>query len=384
MDKIRILFIIDVFYKMAGAEKNLFEVVTRLDKDKFEPIVACLQQGVIAERLTDHNIINLNLNIKKIYSLSALTKGWRLLRFLRDGKIDIVVTYHEGSDFFGGIVAKLAGVPVVISSRRDMGYRLKPRHVFFYSLMNRIFDRVVTVSEAVKDRIFESQKVPYHRLVTVHNGIDSAPYTAHYDAVGIRAKLKIAPDAVVVGIVAALRKIKGHQVFFEAATMLVKKFPNVRFLVAGSADDLSYRKELEELVRSLNLSEHVIFTGEYKNVPELLSAIDISVLASYNEGFSNTILESMAAGKPVVATNTGGTPEAVIDGETGLLVAPGDPVGLAEAIYTLLSDKDLRRKMGAAGSARVAAFFDNGVMMAKLQNLYSRLLRDAGTGRRAL
>jgi glycosyltransferase involved in cell wall biosynthesis/peptidoglycan/xylan/chitin deacetylase (PgdA/CDA1 family) len=374
MKKVKVLYIIDVFYKLAGAEKNLFEVVSMLNKEKYEPVVLCLQCGDIIKLLSNKNIEVFQLDISRIYSIPGLVNAFKLYSFIKKSHIDIIVTYHEGSDYLGAIVGSLAGVPIIISSRRDMGYRLHTRHVYLYRMINRFFDRVLAVSDAVKDIIFERENVPYHKIITVHNGVDTHYYDTMPDNALFKKKLNIKPDRVVVGILAGLRPVKGHKYFLEAASLVVKQFPSTCFLVAGPADDVQYFSQLKSLVHALNIEDNVIFSGEYTDNKEILAVIDISVISSLNEGFSNSVLESMAASKPVVATNTGGTPEAVIDGITGILVAPGDSPALAEAILRLMKDTDLRQNMGNAGRQRVVDFFDSKVMMTKTENMYEVLL----------
>lgn len=374
MVKTRVMFIIDVFYKMAGAEKNLFDVASLLDRAKFEPVVVCFRAGPIADGLRERGVEVIHLPVRKIYSLPALIQAWRLLRLMRLKNIDIVVTYHEGSDYLGGLVAFLARVPVVISSRRDMGYRLKKRHIMLYRVFNRICDRIVTVSDAVCDIIAAREHVPFHKIVTVHNGVDVATFAEMPDSAAARKKLSLPASGVIVGLLAGLRPVKGHRFFLEAAALVARAFPDTIFVMAGPADDAAYRAQLKLLAVQLGIERQALFLSEYADTRAMLAALDISVISSLNEGFSNTILESMAAGKPVVATDSGGTPEAVIDGETGILVPPAHPRALADGMLRLISDAELRRRMGAAGRVRAASCFDTTVMMARLEGLFTSRL----------
>jgi L-malate glycosyltransferase len=374
MDKIKVLFIIDVFDMLGGAEKNLFEVTAGLNKNRFEPIVLSLHSGEANSLLLKKGVRAVDLKINKIYSPSALVKAVKLIRFIRKENIKIVVTYHESSDFYGGIIGKLAGVPVMISSRRDMGYKLKKRHIYFYRYINRLFDRILTVSSAVKDIIFERERTPYHKIVTVYNGVEVARYSEGGGREQLRKRYNISKDSIVIGILASLREIKGHKHFIDAAAIVAGKFPNARFLVVGPPANPDYFFELKEQVRRLGLESKLVFTGEYNNTPEILSIIDISVLSSINEGFSNAILESMAAEKPIVATNAGGTPEALVNGESGFLVPPRDSAALAKYIMELAGDSALRERMGKAAKKRAEERFDLPVMIRNIENLYDTLL----------
>ena len=383
MDKITILYMIDTFSGMAGAERNLFEVVTRLDTKRYAPIVICLHGGRLAHILRGNREIEvMSLDLVRIYTVNAIIKAIKIFKLIKRRKVKIVVTYHESSDFFGGIIAKLAGVPVIISSRRDMGYRLNKRHILFYRIINNLFDKIITVSDAVKDEIFRKQNVPWHKLTTIHNGVELEKFDIKVDKDALKKSLKLEKHRPVVGILAALRPIKGHKYFLEAASIILKELPDTYFLIIGWFDDENYYcKELKDFTKELGIGRNVFFTGGRLDTAEMLSIVDVAVLSSINEGFSNTMLEYMAAGKPVVGTEAGGTKEAVIHKEPGFLVPPRDAEGLASAVGLLLRDRDLRIKMGKQGRERAEAYFSITKMMRGIEGLYGDLLREKEKGR---
>jgi len=375
MRRASVLYIIDTFLDLAGAERNLFEVVTRLDKRKYKPIVYALRAGSLIDVLKQNGIYARNLGIDKIYSLKAIREGIKLIRFIKKEHTRIVVTYHESSDFWGGIIAKIAGTPVIISSRRDMGYNLKKKHFLGYKFINNlIFNKIMTVSDAVKDLLVEKQNTSQDRIVTIYNGAELNKFSKKTDNVGLKKELGLKPKVPIVGIIAGLRRIKGHKYFLEAASIILKENKNVQFLIVGWHGDDGYPEELKNFTKDMGIDRNVIFTGARYDVSEILSISDISVLSSLSEGFSNTILESMAAGKPIVATDVGGNPEAVVNGETGLLVPPGDSGALARAILKLLRNKDLARKMGESGKRRIEGFFTLDRMIEDIETLYDILL----------
>lgn len=381
-DKIAILYIIDIFSKMAGAERNLFEIVTRLNPRKYVPSVACLHGGKLLNILRDSwGIEVMDMGLSRIYTPNAVIKAIRIFKFIKQKNIKIVVTYHEGSDFFGGIIARLAGVPVVISSRRDMGYKLKKRHFLFYKALNRLFDRIITVSDAVKEVIYERQDALWNKLVTVHNGVDLEKFDLKIDKDSLRESLGLEKHRPVVGILAALRPIKGHKYFLEAASMILKNLPGAYFLVIGWYDDENYYNELQNLTKKLGIEKNVFFIGGRTDTAETLSIVDVAVLSSINEGFPNAVLEYMAAGKPVVATEGGGTKEAVIHKETGLLVSPRNADALAGAIESLLRNDGARERMGELGRERAETFFSIAKMIQRTEELYGDLLLKKENGR---
>jgi glycosyltransferase involved in cell wall biosynthesis len=192
----------------------------------------------------------------------------------------------------------------------------------------------------------------------------------------IRSELGIAADARLVVVVSRLARLKGIEHFLQAAAALKPRYPDVRFLVVGetSPPAPAYLEELKAQARALGVERVVIFTGLRSDVPDLLGAADVSVMPSLNEALSNVLLESMAAGAPVVATRVGGTPEALIDGETGLLVPPGDTGAIVASVSQLLDDPALARRLGIAARRVISEQFSVERMVTATQDLYAELL----------
>lgn len=371
MKKITVLYIIDGFIDMAGSERNLFEIVTHLDKNKYKAIVWYLRGKDSIDEFNHSGIQTRNLQIKKIYGLNMIKKSIQLINFIKKERVQIVVTYHKSSDFWGGIIARLAGVPVVISSRRDMGHNLKKRHFFLYKLINNlIFDKIITVSDAVKNMLIKKQNALSKKIITIYNGVDLQKFSGDFCINRIKNDLKLDLNKPIVGILADLRRIKGHKYFLEAAYIILKRIPDVQFLIVGWQDDIDYVLELKEFAQALGIKQNVIFTGSRLDVREMLSIMDISVISSLKEGFSNAILESMSMGKPVVATNVGGNPEAIVDGNSGFLVPPKDARSLANAICCILENKQLAKDMGIVGRKRTEDIFSLQEMIDKTEKLY--------------
>jgi L-malate glycosyltransferase len=375
---VTVLYIIDTFVLQGGAEKNLYQVVTYLDKSKYRPVIYCLWGGPMADKVKSEGIEVKDLMMSKIYGFKALVEGFKLYRFMKREKVRIVVTYHESSDFWGGVIAKLAGVPVILSSRRDMGFNLKGRHVLFYKLLNKVFSRILVVSDAVGRMIVKEQNADEKRIITLYNGIDTREINSSADKSEVRKSLGLPEgEYPVIGMLAGVRAVKGHRYFIEAAAGVLKIFPDARFIIVGSGlGHTGYVEELKTQICGLGIENRIILTGARRDAPAIQSVLDISVNCSLSEGFSNTILESMAAGKPVVATAVGGNPEAVVDGVTGILVPPADTRALAEGIIRLLKDKDLASRMGEAAARRINERFTQKVMMERTEKTYETLLRE--------
>jgi glycosyltransferase involved in cell wall biosynthesis len=279
--------------------------------------------------------------------------------------------------------AKLAGVPCIVASIRDMGIYLSPMKRQAQKLVCRLADRIVVNAGAIRDWLLE-QGYPADKIVVIRNGVDTSRFGARGDGLALRRELDIPAGVPLAILLARLNPTKGIDCFFEAAVKIREQHPDAYFLAVGecyirNADgdiviDSAYRRALQDRVTSLGLADRVRFTGLRKDVPQILAAATVSVLPSVSEGISNSLLESMAAGVPVVATRVGGTPEVIDDGEHGLLVPPSDPQALADAISRVLGDPFLAAKLGANGRRRVAQEFSFEAVVRRTEDLYRELL----------
>lgn len=367
-----ILFLIDSLQVLGGAEKNLMQVVSLLDRSKYSPIVYCLKNGKADEELKSKKIYVHELKIKRIYGLDAFIKGIKFIRFIRKNKIKIFVTYFESSNIWGSIIARIAGVPVVISSRRDLGFNLKTRHILAYKITNHLFDKIIAVCEAVKWNIVKTEKVSPNKIITIYNGV-SLYKNNTIDKSGINRALGLEPNKLTVTILANLDPVKGHKDFLVAASEVLKSYKSVQFLLVGEGKK-EYEQYLHQLVDKLGIKNNVIFAGFRPDIQDVLSISDICVSSSSSEGLSNSILEFMSAGKPVVATDAGGNRELVVDEKTGILVPPSNPRTLASSIERLLENRQLAESMGQAGRKRIEELFSSKKMMQEIEDLYDTLL----------
>jgi len=375
-DRIKNLYVIGTL-DLGGAEHQLVALAKGLDRARFLPVVYCLTAtGPLLPELTRAGIQ------VKCFGLRGLTVrrnpilvARRLADFLislKKERPDIVHGFLFHAYILGSFAARLAGVPMVIASRRSLGlfkerklhYRLLER------LANRMTDLIIANSVAVREDVSRQEKVPSSKVRVIYNGIDPSLFEIPAD-LGLRASLGFRKGVKVIGVIANLIHYKGHRFLLQACPEVKAKCPDVRFLLIG---DGLLRGELETMAEELGVREEVIFLGSRNDIPALLSIIDVFVLPSLEEGFSNAILEAMAAGKPVVATRVGGVPEAVIHGKTGLLVPPKDPQALADAIIGILSDPQQAEEMGKAGRERVKKEFSLDRMIREMERLYEELL----------
>jgi glycosyltransferase involved in cell wall biosynthesis len=291
-------------------------------------------------------------------------------------------------NLLGVLAGRLAGTPAIVASVRDMGGLCGVGLQRLQRLTCRLADAVVTNAEAVAGRL-RAEGWDGARIEVINNGF--VPPAAPPDAAagpGIRDELGIPPGAPVVGAVCRLHPVKRLGDLLEAAALLAPRHPEARVVIVGPLTGSpvfeACARELRRLAARLGLGRRVILTGARTDVPRILAELTVSVLPSESEGLSNTLLESMAAGVPVVATAVGGTPEVVEDGISGLLVPPADPASLAAAIGCLLEAPRMAAAIGAAGRRRVADRFGLERMVEATTRLYQRLLARPHGARRRL
>jgi L-malate glycosyltransferase len=373
-NRLHIVFSIDTM-SVGGTEMNAIRTAERLDRQRYRLSVVTLRgEGPLTERYERMGVPVLRFPIRNLYGTETVRQGVRLARFLRAERASVVHCHDQYSNFFSAMAARWAGVPVVIASKRWLHSPLR------YRIANgvgfRAATRVIANSDAVAASLERDDWLARDRVVVVPNFVDEAAFRA--PSVHVRQEwvrdLGLEPDAVVVGIVASLLPIKGHATLLRAVATLTAEWPALRLVVVGQGPEL---ERLRALSDELGIAHAVRFAGLRPQVPSFHFLFDISVLSSVSEGFPNSLVEAMAAGRPIVATDVGGVRDAVRHSENGLLVAPGDPPAFADALRVLLRDADLRRTMGAAGARRAREEFHAAAVVGALERLYERLLADA-------
>ena len=371
--KIRILFITSLLAKRGGAEKNFCDVLLGLDREKFSPSALVFQGGELADQLRRQGIpVEVN-GVAKLASLHALKKGMEACRRMKKEGTEIVVTYHHDADIWGALVARVAGVSSVISSRRDMGYQLERKHVWFYRLFQFLFDGFITVSNAVKAEIQRRDWIRPEKIRVIHNGIQPGIYDQGFNVPEIKKRLGIDPSKTVIGSVASFRPVKGQLYLVDAFKELEDLNKDLLVVFVGH-DDNEYGRLVKKRIEETGFADRFMFLGERSDIPELLSVFDVFVLSSVHEGFSNAVVEAMAAGVPVVAPASGGNLEAVDHGKTGFLFTPCDSRSLAEMLRKLIFDKYLRISMGYDGKSKVKRCFRQEDMIHANEAYYTFLL----------
>jgi L-malate glycosyltransferase len=384
-DRIRLLQFLNNF-AIGGTERHVVNLGNALDRSRFEQHFACLKRwGEFLEEIEASRRPVAEYRINCLYDHNALIQRYKFAQYLQRHDIHIVHTYGFYPNVFAIPAARLAGVPVIVASIRDTGDLWTPMQQRVQRFACRLADRIVVNAEAIKQRLV-ADGYPRERVTVIPNGISLSRFAGNGSS-RFRHELGLPPHAPLVTVLSRLNRMKGVEHFLEAAVIVGRRFPDARFLIVGEGRtmvdgqvvDSPYTKELERYAVRLGLGERAVFTGPRLDVPEILSEVAVSVLPSFSEGLSNTLLESMAAGVPVVATNVGGNPEVVEQGETGFLVPPRDTASLARAICLLLDDRERASRFGRAGRQRVARHFSIEKMVHDTEHLYLELLH---TGRR--
>jgi glycosyltransferase involved in cell wall biosynthesis len=323
-------------------------------------------------------------DIGPFHSARTLTLQAKLMRDIVRRRVEVVHAYNFYGNVFAVPPARLAGAPVVIASIRDCGPYLSPMQLRVQRLVCRAATRVVVNAGAVRDWLvadgYDSQ-----RIVVIPNGVDLDRFRQAVDGAAVRRGLGLPPDVPLVTVVSRVTPLKGLEPFVGAAAALAIRHPTARFVVAGepAPGDEFYLASLKRLAARLGVGDRMVFAGMTHDVPALLGASTVAVMPSLNEALSNALLESMAAGAPIVATRVGGTPEAMTDGETGLLVPPDDEAALAAAIGRLLDEPGTAAAFGRAARRTIAQRFSLPAMVGATEQLYVDLLRQRSGGKQA-
>jgi len=366
--KINVIHLVEEL-TIGGLEKILTSIVLNLDKKKYNVSVWCLREGgFFANKLAKEGI---DFKILHISTSRNPLSIYKLYKLLKSRKFDIIHTHAYSAGTIGRMSAFLAGVPVIISHNHSVYDYYNRRYHFVEWFLSLITDRVVCVSDIANRFANETQRINARKLITIHNGIDSEYTVLEKRTSGLRKELGIPVDHSVICTIAHLEEHKGVKYLLESASLLLQSRNDVSFLVVGEG---RLKEKLKILCADLKIEENVVFAGERGDIPEILSLTDIFVLPSLREGLPLTILEAMACGKPVIATNVGGIPEVVKDGVSGILISPKDPEALHSAINELLGDREKLKKMGHNGKRVYSESFDSKTMIGKIEDLYDSLM----------
>jgi L-malate glycosyltransferase len=373
----RVCFVLDSL-NIGGTETQAVELARRLDPDKYAVTLVCLRaRGPLKERLDGSPVRLMEFHPKG--GMNSPRGIYQLLRFavfLRRERFEILHAHDLWANLLGVTAAKLARVPVIISSQRDLS------HLEFYAskgkrwlrMLQRNSDAVVTNAESIRDGLVQQEGFAGTKVRVLYNGVD-----VHRFVCAQRHQSLVAGefgDGKIVVLVGNMHTdVKGHPTLIAAAATVIREFPQTRFVLVG---DGAMRAVFEQQVCEMGLERNIAFLGRRNDVPEILASSDIAVLPSKAEGLPNAVLEYLAAGLPTIASDVGGNAEVLQNEETGLLIAPDNVDALAEALLKLLRNPGLAKQLGTNGRDFVSQHFSFERLIDRVDEMYTELLAARG------
>lgn len=369
--KIKIAYIIDAINSVAGTEKQLLQLLQCINKEIFEVKLICLRKPSSIFKADRNNFEYIELDIKRILSIKSILGIWRLFRYLRRKEIDIIQTFFFDATIIGVLTARMAGVKRIISSRRDLGFWYTPNLIRVLKVINKMTLRILANSYAVKQHTIKYEKVESRKIDVIRNGIDLNQFEGTLPKKNFRKFYNIPADDFIVGIVANLnRQVKRIDVFINMALEVLKVMPNVSFQIVGNGH---LRKKLEKFAKKNDSLNKIMFLGKKEGIYSIIKNWDIGVLSSDSEGFSNSIIEYMSVGLPVVATDVGGNKEIIRADINGILVPPGDYRSMAKKVCSILKNSLKRSRMSANAKKLIEQEYAWNVKIAEIEQYYMRL-----------
>lgn len=356
-----------------GAEEHILTLLRGLDRQRFRAHLVCTPS--VAATLGEDVPADVEVTPLTLRHPRHVLPAFALARLLRNRRIDVLHSHLFYGSLFASPIGRLCRVPLIVETphvRERWRHGLKG-HYLVDRLVGRCVDRYIAVSEANRRYLIEDKGLPPRKIFVIRNGCDLGRFDPRREASpALRESLGFSPADPIVVVVGRLEPQKGHEILLQAMTVVRRAFPTVRLVCVGEG---GLRAELEARATALDLSAAVRFVGQRGDVPDWFALGDVVVLPSLYEGLPLVAIEALAAGRAMVATAVDGTPEVVVDEETGLTVPPSDPASLAAALTRLLGDPALRLRLGRAGREHVVQGFSDQVQVARTEALYEMGLR---------
>ncbi|MCX5700368.1 MAG: glycosyltransferase [Candidatus Omnitrophica bacterium] len=377
MSKINILYLHEAS-EVAGAENSLINLTAKLSRLEFNPIFILPKDGPLCTELKKLGVEVNFISFPKIRELRGVLKSIKhIFQLINKKGIDIIHSNSIRTHIYGAIAAKLKKIPIIWHQRN----LITDEKIDLDRLLSFMPDKIICNSFAIARRFLRRKSLPC-KVAVIHNGVDTDKFNSVIDGKSIRNEFGIKDDEFVIGIASRFNFMKGHETFFQAAKIILNKKnvfrENLRFLVVGSSvfnEDKPREDYLKRLIKELGIEDRVIFTGLRSDMPKAYASMDIFVLATEAEACGRVILEAMASGKPVIATDSGGSPEMVKDGVSGILFKPHDSNELAEKLLFLIENKDLAKKMGSNGVRIIQESFRIEDNVKKTEVIYHELMQ---------
>lgn len=389
MKKYNILFV-SHSSELLGAQQSLLYILKNIDIGRFNPFVICPGKGPLIQEIEKLGFsvemvpmqwwlfgrFNLLKElVKPVFQLYSILK---ILFLIKKDDIDLV---HINTivTFEAAVAAKIAKRPCVWHIREILKDNPGLKSLFgaspIYKAVYTLSDRIICISKAVKLKFLENIEYNAPKIEIIYNAVDIGKFTGVCGD-PFREKLGIGQDTFLAGLVGNIEERKGHTDLLYAIKSIAQKNDrekNLKFAIVGDGDP-EYVSRLKQTVKDLDIEDYIIFTGFYKEIPVVMAALDLLIMPSWEEPFGRVVIEAMAAGKPVIGTNSGGVPEIIEDGKTGVLIPPRDPEAMGEAVDKLLKDKKLAQWMGEEGRKRVIKCFTPRAYAKEIERVYAKVL----------
>lgn len=372
MSKPVIVVLMDALHS-EGAENVAVNIAVRVKHlGHFEPIVCVTRWGgVLESALVENDVPYVVLDRRHAYQAH---KFLPLRRLIRERNVRLIHAHKIGSNFWGSVVGRWSGTPVISHFHAHHAKGGSLPSLMAARIVGQVSRRVISISEYEKRRLIDEEGIPPGKIVTIYNGIDLGRYHPGPNP-QLRRELGIGDDVPVVGIVAAFRPQKNHELFLRAARHVLERHGEVVFLLVG---DGVKRAESEAFAEELGITSNCRFLGLRRDVPDVIGAMDVGVLSSHWEGLPLAMLEYMASGKAVVSTDVSGMGEVVEQGVNGLLTPPDNSEALADAISVILADRRKAERMGRRGVEIARDKFSEETMIDRIEALYEETLSSNG------
>lgn len=370
--------------KMAGAEFSLLALIDGLDREKWNPMLLCPEDGMLPQLCRDRGVKVLFLPTLPRGGGSALEtyktllpNAWKIKKFIQENRIQLVHSNNPRVAYHGGLGAKLAGVPSVMHVRdiENLPFSPIPKALLF----NLICDRIIPVSFATKDVIMAHTKILAKKISVVHNGVKITKNCNNLQELrDLKIELGIKEQGSLLAMAGRITPSKGYEDVLRAFSLVVKKFDNTQLLIIGEAwkGDELYLKKLQVFSDISGHGNKVIFTGFRKDILQILNIVDVFLHCPVEpDPLPRVLLEASVKGKAIVAADTGGINEIILDGKTGLLVKAGDIEEIANAILLLLENPKWRKQLGQSAKMHIQNNFSIEKHVRSIEDIYDQLLR---------
>lgn len=361
---LRVCLVVDSLRPDAGTEKLVERLASAFDPAVIEAHVCCFETSERLKRLPTQ-VQPTVFPLRSINTLAGVRQMYAFRAYLRRNRIEAVHSFMNKSAIFSVLAAQGTGCRTVITSRLNFGYWYTRRLAWMFRILNHFSTHVLTNSALAKELTVSVEGISPDKITVLYPGVDLRRFASGNPQTA--AALGIPRDALLVGIVANFRPVKNLPLFLRAAAVVSAAVPSAAFLLVGQG---SLKPKLQQLAAELGIADRVFFSSPEGAVPDYLARMSVACLSSESEGLPNAIMEYMAAGLPVVATDVGGIPELVRDGASGFLVRTSKAEDFAAPIIQLLRNEDLRSTMGRRGLERAKAEFDMSASVARLQQFY--------------